>query len=232
MNRSIARLAILAGGVGAALAVAAFASAVTTYTSYPVVVSCTSTGQVCDPAFQKTATTASQLDLEFTSDSQSCASFSVDFLVDGAVVFSSAVLGPGASTGTFVAGPVTAGGHTVAARATGVTGGCDDGTLHSWSGRLTVSTNDDPTPTPTPTPPPDPQPAPGTGPTSILQCMWGGWQDFSDLGFKNQGDCVSYVVTGGRNGPAPRSLPRWHFGWPWGRDDHDTRHRGMVTGGA
>ncbi len=31
-------------------------------------------------------------------------------------------------------------------------------------------------------------------------CKKGGWQDFGV--FKNQGDCVSYVATGGRNLPA------------------------------
>ncbi len=29
-----------------------------------------------------------------------------------------------------------------------------------------------------------------------------GWQFFFGLGFRNQGDCVSYVQTQGRNGPA------------------------------
>ena len=39
-------------------------------------------------------------------------------------------------------------------------------------------------------------PAP-TVPTSREQCEKGGWQAFG--GFKNQGDCVAYVVTGGKN---------------------------------
>jgi hypothetical protein len=36
-------------------------------------------------------------------------------------------------------------------------------------------------------------------PTSKDQCKNGGWRAFP--GFKNQGDCVSYVATGGRNPP-------------------------------
>jgi hypothetical protein len=36
-------------------------------------------------------------------------------------------------------------------------------------------------------------------PTSKDQCKNGGWASFS--GFKNQGDCVSYVATGGKNPP-------------------------------
>jgi hypothetical protein len=36
-------------------------------------------------------------------------------------------------------------------------------------------------------------------PTSKEQCQNGGWQAFP--GFRNQGDCVSFVVTGGRNPP-------------------------------
>ena len=36
-------------------------------------------------------------------------------------------------------------------------------------------------------------------PTSKAQCKNGGWSSFP--GFKNQGDCVSFVATGGRNQP-------------------------------
>jgi hypothetical protein len=37
-------------------------------------------------------------------------------------------------------------------------------------------------------------------PTSKDQCKDGGWRIFP--GFKNEGDCVSFVVTGGKNPPA------------------------------
>lgn len=41
---------------------------------------------------------------------------------------------------------------------------------------------------------------PGIGPpTSKDQCKDGGWMTFTTPKFKNQGDCVSYVATGGRN---------------------------------
>jgi hypothetical protein len=38
--------------------------------------------------------------------------------------------------------------------------------------------------------------------TDKSQCKDGGWQTLTDANgtpFKNQGDCVSYVATGGRN---------------------------------
>jgi hypothetical protein len=38
-------------------------------------------------------------------------------------------------------------------------------------------------------------------PTSKDQCKNGGWRNFGDT-FKNQGDCVSFVATGGKNPPA------------------------------
>ncbi len=44
------------------------------------------------------------------------------------------------------------------------------------------------------TPPPSPEP------TSVEQCKKNGWRNYGDL-FKNQGDCVSFVVTGRRNEP-------------------------------
>jgi hypothetical protein len=37
-------------------------------------------------------------------------------------------------------------------------------------------------------------------PASRAQCTNGGWRDFPQ--FKNQGDCVSFVATGGRNQPS------------------------------
>jgi hypothetical protein len=40
---------------------------------------------------------------------------------------------------------------------------------------------------------------PGGGPSSKDACKNGGWQSFPD--FKNQGDCVSFVATGGKNKP-------------------------------
>ena len=39
----------------------------------------------------------------------------------------------------------------------------------------------------------------GTHPTSKDQCKNGGWQSFNEPAFKNQGDCVSWVATGGKN---------------------------------
>jgi hypothetical protein len=36
-------------------------------------------------------------------------------------------------------------------------------------------------------------------PTSKDQCKDGGWRSFNNPTFKNQGDCVSYVATGGRH---------------------------------
>ena len=37
-------------------------------------------------------------------------------------------------------------------------------------------------------------------PATKEECKKGGWRDFE--GFKNQGDCVSFVATGGKNPPA------------------------------
>jgi hypothetical protein len=47
-----------------------------------------------------------------------------------------------------------------------------------------------------------PPPPPTTVPTTTDQCKKGGWQGLTDTSgtlFKNQGDCVSFVVTGGTN---------------------------------
>jgi hypothetical protein len=41
----------------------------------------------------------------------------------------------------------------------------------------------------------------GTGPTSKSQCRHGGWKSFGTM-FRNQGDCMSFVATGGKNPPS------------------------------
>ena len=45
-----------------------------------------------------------------------------------------------------------------------------------------------------------PPPPPPTLPTTKEQCFNGGWQAFKV--FRNQGDCVSFVATKGKNPPA------------------------------
>ncbi len=37
-------------------------------------------------------------------------------------------------------------------------------------------------------------------PTDMNQCKKNGWRNYGEM-FKNQGDCVSFVVTAGRNAP-------------------------------
>lgn len=46
------------------------------------------------------------------------------------------------------------------------------------------------------------KPGQGNQPTNGYtkdQCKNGGWNNFSSPKFKNQGDCVSYFATGGKN---------------------------------
>jgi hypothetical protein len=44
-------------------------------------------------------------------------------------------------------------------------------------------------------------PPPPSLPTTTAECKHGGWKNYGDV-FKNQGDCVSFVVTDGRNEPS------------------------------
>jgi hypothetical protein len=46
-----------------------------------------------------------------------------------------------------------------------------------------------------------------TVPTTADACKRDGWKDYPDLRFKNQGDCVSYVATHGKNSPAGDKKP-------------------------
>ncbi len=44
-------------------------------------------------------------------------------------------------------------------------------------------------------------PVPTTPPTSAAQCRKDGWMTFNNPPFKNQGDCVAFVATQGKNEP-------------------------------
>ncbi len=46
-------------------------------------------------------------------------------------------------------------------------------------------------------------------PTSKADCKKNGWKSYGD--FKNQGDCVSFVATGGRNAPAMQNTSALRF---------------------
>jgi hypothetical protein len=51
-------------------------------------------------------------------------------------------------------------------------------------------------------------PVTSSAPTSADQCKQNGFQSFGTLAFKNQGDCVAYVETAGKNEPG-QNIP--HF---------------------
>jgi hypothetical protein len=154
-------------------------------TPYPVVVVCgpSADPQVCEPPFTASVTTAGTLVAEFTTSPTHCSDIAVRFFVDGAPVTElSERLGPGDSTGEVDLGPVSPGTHTVGVQAVGFEGGCNRGRLATWAGTLEVTTSTLVGP-----------------PRTKGECTHGGWRTFNNPVFKNQGDCVSFVATGGRN---------------------------------
>jgi hypothetical protein len=149
-------------------------------TTYSVAVACSpASGQVCNPVFETSITSADILRLQFTAASTGCSSVTLDFQVDGFDVYFSDQLAPGDSTPAVDVGPVIPGTHVLTVQATGVEGGCNVGTLASWGGTLTVLT------------------AMPVGPTYKAQCMHGGWLNFS--GFQNEGECINYAATAGKH---------------------------------
>jgi hypothetical protein len=83
----------------------------------------------------------------------------------------------------------------------GTGGAAADHTIRSWSFVNEFSEMGDqvvpPVLPPSPPPPPDPEPE---LPTDASDCKKGGWEEYGI--FKNQGDCVSFVATDGKNPPA------------------------------
>ena len=108
-------------------------------TTYALAITCTSTGEVCDPTVTIPITSQGVAQMTFTASPAHCSSIVAAIGLDGSI-FTSDPLAPGGST--FVAfPPVSAGAHTVTVQATGIVGGCNTGTLASWSGTLVVTTS-------------------------------------------------------------------------------------------
>lgn len=151
-------------------------------TAYGIDITCSpASGQLCNPPFSTSVSTADILRLRFTASSANCSAIRVDFFLDGFYVFTSDLLGPGESTPVIDVGPVIPGTHIVTLQATGEVGGCNAGTLASWRGSLTVVV------------------ALPVGPSYREQCKNGGWATFTSPGFKSEGDCVRYASTAGKH---------------------------------
>jgi hypothetical protein len=149
-------------------------------TTYSIDITCSpASGEVCTPAFSTPISSADVLRLQFTAASTNCGAITLDFQEDGFDVYITDPLGPGDSTPMVDVGPVVPGTHLLTVQATGVEGGCNVGTLNSWSGTLTVVT------------------VLPVGPTTRGQCINGGWASFS--AFRNEGACINYVATAGKH---------------------------------
>ena len=149
-------------------------------TAYPVDITCSpAAGQLCDPPFSTSLSSADILRVGFTASPAHCSSITVDFFLDGFLVFTSDPLGPGDSTPPLDLGPVIPGTHVLSLQATGIVGGCNTGTLAAWSGTLTTMV------------------ALPVGPSYREQCRNGGWATFATPVFRNEGQCIRYASTAG-----------------------------------
>jgi hypothetical protein len=111
------------------------------FTTNIATIFCGGVGQLCAATFDLPVQTASLLTVQYTASPQNCADVSMHFLVDGAPRGVSGELAPGSASGFFELGPVSPpGGHLLQLQAEGFLGGCDSGTLTSWSGTLEIHT--------------------------------------------------------------------------------------------
>ena len=143
------RIILALSGLAAALLIWAIPGAGTssaetiTTTDFAVAITCSGnpTPQLCAPLYQTTVTTSGWLAVEFIASPAHCSSIRVYIFVDGFVRTTSGFLGAGQSTGGQSYTPVFAGSHTVGVQAEGTPGGCNNGSLGSWSGTLKVTTS-------------------------------------------------------------------------------------------
>ena len=136
MRRYIFAVVLLAGSIVTS------AYALTTTTNYPILVGCTSLGQLCEPPAEVAVSTSEVIRaVEFTASAVHCSEIRVYISIDGVLEYTSAFLGPGGSTGVINVGPVAPGSHTIEVQAEGTVGGCNAGRLISWAGDLKVTTS-------------------------------------------------------------------------------------------
>ena len=115
------------------------------------VVTCTSTGQLCDPPFSVSGEIGSVLQVQYFALSTHCSSLRVHLFVDGTLKVTTGFLGwPGApspfaelplDTGLVDLGPVSPGAHLISVQPEGQVSGCNVGKPFSWGGSLKVLTN-------------------------------------------------------------------------------------------
>jgi len=115
------------------------------------VVTCTSTGQLCDPLFSVSGELGSVLQAQYFVRSTHCSSSRVHLFVDGTLKLTTGFLGwPGApfpfaqlplDTGLVDLGPVSPGAHLISVQAEGQVSGCNVGKPFTWGGSLKVLTN-------------------------------------------------------------------------------------------
>jgi hypothetical protein len=119
-------------------------------------INCTTSGQLCEPIFKKIIQTHSVLKVNYTVGSLHCSAVKIHFLVDDVEKKVSDWLGwPDGdepyNTGVIDLGPVSSGTHTLGVKAEGKSGGCNEGKLGAWEGKLVIATN---SASQTPPPPP------------------------------------------------------------------------------
>jgi hypothetical protein len=111
-------------------------------------VTCTSTGQLCEPLFSASVTTdGDRLKAQYVVPGH-CSSVRVHVYIDGNLVQTTRWLGWDKATGSFASlpldsgmldlGPVSSGVHHVSLQAEGQKGGCNGGSLGIWGGRLKI----------------------------------------------------------------------------------------------
>ena len=115
------------------------------------VVSCSTTGQACEPGYSASfkVATLSQVNAQYVVRTAHCSSIKVSFFVDGKQIHTSGFLGwVGATggfaklpldTGTVNLGMLSAGNHTLVVKAEGQVSGCNGGRLASWGGKLRIT---------------------------------------------------------------------------------------------
>lgn len=110
--------------------------------SYPVAITCVTTGQTCEPAYATEFTTTGGARFRFTHSRSACAPIWIHYRVDGApsnYIVAGAVY-PGKTIGVSF-GPVLGDTHLLEIRAEGAPQDCNTGTLSAWAGKLRVTTS-------------------------------------------------------------------------------------------
>ncbi len=106
---------------------------------FDVGATCLGGSQECGVVSEVSRDTCGVLKIEYITAPTHCSNVGMRFFLDGVLAAETPPVGPGVSSGVIDFGVVSAGVHVIGLEAIGEEGGCNNGTIETWAGKLKVT---------------------------------------------------------------------------------------------